>query len=124
MAKIILVDDDQMLLDLLSEILINNGHQVDIAHDGKEALEMVKKTPYELMILDMHMPTLGGMDVLKVLKNSPELKTLPVLMCTSESVTKEIDLAFSAGAIGYILKPYNMERLIAKVNNTLAAGKK
>ena len=75
------------------------------------------------MILDMHMPQLGGMDVLKVLKNSPDLKTLPVLMCTSESVTKEIDLAFAAGADGYILKPYNMERLIAKVGSTVGLKK-
>ncbi len=123
MAKILLVDDDENLTDLLQEILANNGHQVDAAHDGKEGLAKAKLTKYDLMILDMHMPQLGGIDVLKVLRNSPDLKSLPVLMCTSESVTKEIDVAFSAGANGYILKPYNIERLIAKVNSALQPKK-
>lgn len=119
MGKILLVDDDENLTDLLQEVLQNNGHQVDAAHDGKEGLQKAKLGKYDLMILDMHMPHLGGIDVLKVLRNSPDLKDLPVLMCTSESVTKEIDVAFTAGANGYILKPYNMERLIAKVNNAI-----
>ncbi len=119
MSRILVVDDNEPLRELLKEVLLENKHSVDSASDGKVAIQALRQRTYDLMLLDMHMPNMGGLDVLRLVKASPRLRSIKVIMLTSESLTKEVEAAFEAGAAGYILKPYNMEKLLAKVADAL-----
>ena len=124
MAIILVVDDDQNLRELLTDILSNNGYKVQAAQDGRAALDALKKSRFDLVILDMHMPNVNGIDVLKVMRVSPATRKLPVLMCTSETLIREVEAAYQAGADGYVVKPYSAAKLLDKVAETLkkAAG--
>lgn len=119
MARLLVVDDDIAILTTLRHLLRNEGHDVDTASNGSEALEKISKTRYDLVILDRAMPVMSGIDALGVLRAAPEHKALPVFMLTSASVTKEVDEAFAAGASGYLLKPLNIPQFLAKVRAAL-----
>ena len=93
-----------------------DGHTFDEAANGAEALEKIKAHPrYDLVIMDRNMPKMTGIQALQILRGNPAFAGLKVLMCTSASVTKEVDEAYEAGANGYILKPLNLQMLAGKV---------
>lgn len=115
MARILVVDDDVAIRDLIKEILTGHGHTFDIASSGSEALAKIGKTQYDLVILDRHMPEMSGLKVLKTLRASPATAKLKVLFCTAAGMMAEVDEAFSAGATDYIVKPLEFAKLIAKV---------
>ncbi|MBI5209288.1 MAG: response regulator [Elusimicrobia bacterium] len=119
MAHILVVDDDASIRDLVSEILGMHQHTVEIAENGLQAVEKVRKVPYDLVIIDRNMPTMTGIDAIKIIRSSPQFQKLKILMFTSASVVKEIDEAFEAGATGYLTKPLNIEVFLKKVQNTL-----
>lgn len=121
MAHILVVDDEESIRELIKEVLAMDGHTFDMASNGSEALEHIRKKPFDLVILDRNMPTMSGIQALEVLRANPKYKALKVLMCTSSSVTKEIDEAFAAGANDYVLKPINLQALLGKVTKALKA---
>jgi DNA-binding response OmpR family regulator len=122
MACILVVDDDFVVLNFIQDVLAADGHTVDIASDGDDAVAAARKKPYDLVILDRNMPRTDGIAALTIMRRDAKLKNLKVIMCTSSSVTKEVDEAFSAGANGYILKPINLQALLTKVHNMLGQG--
>jgi DNA-binding response OmpR family regulator len=122
MARILVVDDEEQVRDLLRRLLSLHGHAVDTAADGGEAVDRLQKTAYDLMIIDRNMPKLSGMDAVAMLRTSPRFKRLKILMATMISTTKDVDEAFEAGVDGYVVKPFNMDALIAKVERTLLAS--
>lgn len=119
MPQILVADDDMAIRETVKELLDIAGYGVDTACDGSEAVRAIKKTSYDLVILDRSMPILSGIDVLRILRSGPQFKGLKILMLTSASVTKEVDEAFAAGADGYILKPLDMTRFLDTVQKTL-----
>lgn len=121
MAHILLVDDEAAIRDLIKEVLSMDGHTFDEAEDGSMALERLKKKPdYDLVIMDRNMPKMTGIQALQILRGNPSFAKLKVLMCTSASVTKEVEEAFAAGATDYILKPINLQMLSGKVRKIVA----
>ncbi len=120
MARILVVDDEDSIRELIKEVLSMDGHTFETAGDGAQALELIRKTNFDLVILDRNMPTMTGIQALAILRSNPSYKGLKVLMCTSASVTKEVDEAFAAGANDYILKPINLAMLQGKVKKHLA----
>ncbi|MBI3554526.1 MAG: response regulator [Elusimicrobia bacterium] len=121
MAHILVVDDEDSIRALIKEVLSSQGHTFDEAATGTEALERLRKTKYDVVILDRNMPVMDGIQALAVMRASPQFKNVKVLMCTSASVTKEVDEAFAAGANDYILKPLNLQALIKKVQKALGS---
>ncbi len=119
MAHILVVDDEESIRALIKEVLSTQNHTFDEAGTGSEALEKVRGGKYDLVILDRNMPTMTGIQALAILRANPQFQKLKVLMCTSASVTKEVDEAFQAGANDYILKPLNLQMLIKKVQRQL-----
>lgn len=119
MAHILIVDDEESIRELIRMVLETNGHTFDLAADGSEALERLRKAKYDLVIMDRNMPKMTGVQALTVLRTNPAFKDLKVLMCTSASVAKEVDEAFQAGANDYILKPLNLQLLASKVSKAL-----
>jgi chemosensory pili system protein ChpA (sensor histidine kinase/response regulator) len=82
-------------------------------------LEKVAQFIPDLVLLDVNMPQMDGWQLLKALKSSPATSTIPVIMCTERNLIREIEEAGALGADGYILKPFEVERVVRKVEETL-----
>jgi CheY-like chemotaxis protein len=119
MAKILVVDDDLALRELLKEYLEGFGHKVETAETGAEALTRLRAGKFDLVTMDMKMPLMGGADALKLIRRDPALEKLPVLMCTAQDTMADIDDAFANGASGYIVKPFDVSKLQKTVERAL-----
>lgn len=118
--KILVIEDDRAVAELLIHMFDEHGFEAEAAYNGIEGLERVKNTAPDLILLDIGIPLVDGWTLLETLKSSPKTSLIPVLMCTERSLMKEVEKAFSAGAAGYITKPFVVERVLAKVRETLA----
>ena len=124
MARILIVDDEESIRDLIKEVLISQGHEFELAANGVEAFEILRKKTIDLAIVDRNMPGMTGIEVVQLIRQNPQTKTMKILMCTGSSVTKEIDEAFNAGADDYLLKPLSFPALLGKVAKALASPAK
>lgn len=122
MAKILVVDDETALRELMSEFLKNAGHSVESADSGMAGLAKLRAGGYQLVTLDIDMPGLNGTETLKLIRREPALAALPVLMCTARGSLNSLDAAFEDGATGYIVKPFDLGALLKSVNKALAGG--
>ena len=122
MARILIVDDEESIRDLIKEVLITEGHAFEFAVSGADALEILRRKTIDLVIIDRNMPGMTGIDVVQLIRRNPKTKGVKILMCTGSSVTKEIDEAFSAGADDYVLKPLSFPALLSKVSKALASA--
>jgi DNA-binding response OmpR family regulator len=118
--KILIVDDNELIIEVMSYILINNGYDVSSLSTGDHVIEEVRKLHPDLLILDAVMPGLDGREICKILKYNKETKGLPVIICSAE---EDLDDALTQeGAPNDILhKPFDMIALINKVEFQLAA---
>lgn len=124
MARILIVDDEEYIRDLIKEVLSSQGHEFELAADGSAAIGILRKKSIDLVIVDRNMPGMTGIEVVQLIRLDPKMKGLKVLMCTGSSVTKEIDEAFNAGADDYVLKPLSFPALLGKVAKALASPAK
>ncbi|MCD6486401.1 MAG: response regulator [Syntrophobacterales bacterium] len=117
--KILVVDDEKDLVDLISYNLEKDGFTVVKAYDGEEALRQVRARKPHLVILDLMLPGIQGMDVCKLIRNDPENAFLPVIMLTAKG--EEIDkiLGLEMGADDYVTKPFSVRELLARVHAVL-----
>ncbi|MEQ8224056.1 MAG: response regulator [Candidatus Eremiobacterota bacterium] len=113
MLKVILIDDDKELLELLEEYLTNNDMDVYKASGGEKALEMLKEDRFDIAILDVMMPNMNGLEVLKRINN--EYNYLPVIMLTAKGDEVDRILGLEMGADDYIPKPFNPRELLARI---------
>lgn len=120
-ARILVADDDPLLRTLIEHKLAAAGHDVLVAVDGNEALDIVQQEHPDLVVLDTMMPLRDGLDVLRTLKGDPALKGTPVLMLTARRREDDIVGALRLGAADYVTKPFMPEELIARIDRLLAA---
>ncbi len=111
--RVLVVDDELVVRDSLKEWLIDVGFSVDMAASGKEAIELLSVSDYGLMLLDIKMPGMDGVEVLKVAKEMRE--DLPVLMMTAYATVETAVEAMKIGARDYLMKPFEIEALMTKV---------
>jgi len=111
--KILLVDDEEEFVTTLAERLELRGIHALVATDGEAALDLIETDPPQIVILDVIMPGLGGLEVLKRIKaQSPQT---PVILLTGRGSTKEGIEGMQLGAADYLMKPINIEELIKKI---------
>lgn len=115
MARILIVDDDLTIADLIKDVLTPLGHDCVLALSGAMAVDSVGKGKFDLVILDRNMPEMNGLQVLRAIRASPVSAKLKVMLCTAAEMMAEVDEAFNAGATDYIVKPLDIEKLKAKV---------
>ena len=108
---------------MVGQALSEAGHESVGAADGEEALKLLKSVTVDLAIVDRNMPGISGVDVIRAIRANPKTAALKVLMCTGDSVTKDVEEAFAVGANDYVLKPINFPQLLAKVGKALGAPK-
>lgn len=120
MAKILVIDDELVLCELMKDFLEASGHSVQTADNAMAGLKMLREGGFELMLCDVNMPGLSGLELLRLVRGDPAFKTLPVLMCTARDMMGEVDQAFETGANGYVVKPFDMKSLNESVTKALA----
>lgn len=121
MRKVLVVDDNQDVRDLVVTILNSDGFHVYAAADGDNALAILKSNPVDLVLLDVMMPGISGLDVLKEIRtgSNKKVREVPVMMITAKSSTEDIDQALTIGANSYIVKPFRASTIREKVRNIL-----
>jgi DNA-binding response OmpR family regulator len=118
-GELLVVDDDPTNLDLLSRRLVKQGYNVTTASGGQQALDLLDKQEFDLLILDMMMPVINGLQVLRRLKSDPVRKSMPVIMISALDDTDRVVECISLGAEDYVFKPFNPVLLKARVGAAL-----
>jgi sigma-B regulation protein RsbU (phosphoserine phosphatase) len=115
LGSLLVVDDDSFNLDLICPRLERRGYRVDGAGDGKKALELIEQNSYDLVLLDVMMPGLDGLGVVKAARQRWSRAQLPIVMVTSRDSPEDIVEALRQGANDYVTKPIDIEVLLARV---------
>lgn len=119
MAKILLIDDDPQMRQLVSEFLAHHGHEVIIAQDGAFGVSMTVIEYPDLIILDMMMPVMSGPEALGLLKKEPGMAGIPVLVCSASNDPVLKQEMLDAGVVAYIDKPLDLPELLTAIEGTL-----
>lgn len=123
MAGVVLVVDDSMSVRRLIEFTLKSkGYSVAAAADGQEALTLLESGHFDLMVLDINMPHLDGLSLLKILRERPQWADLPVLVETAEGQDEDRDKALLLGATACIDKPFKPTELLSRVASLLENG--
>ena len=119
MARILLVEDNELNRDMLSRRLQRAGYQVELAIDGKQGLQMADASLPDLILLDLSLPEMDGWEVLHRLKSHPKMKNIPVVALTAHALVTDRERAFEAGFDDYDIKPVELPRLLRKMETLL-----
>ncbi|MFK8068307.1 MAG: response regulator [Gammaproteobacteria bacterium] len=119
MAKILAVDDSKLMRELVSASLTTQGHEIVTANDGQEALDYAVNNSVDLVITDVNMPNLNGINLLKKLRKLANYSETPILMLTTEDAQYRKDKARTMGANGWLTKPFDPPRLQTAVEKLL-----
>lgn len=123
MKKVLIVDDEVDVVEVVTVLLEHEGYQIMKAYDGKEALEIVDKETPDLIILDIMMPEIDGVEVCRRLRQRDELKEIPIVMFSAKLSAIDKKESFDAGADGFISKPFNARGFIAGIKTYLELGR-
>ena len=121
MAKehILVVDDEEDILELLTYNLTREGYQVTGALTGEDALKKIRSAAFDLIVLDLMLPGIDGLEVTKRLKNDPNVRDIPILMLTAKGEEADIVTGLELGADDYITKPFSPRILLARIRTAL-----
>ncbi len=121
MAKknIFVVEDEEDILDLIRHNLVKEGFAVSVSANGTEAVKAIRRKPPDLILLDLMLPGMDGLEVCRALKKEPETAEIPVLMVTAKDEEADVVAGLELGADDYIVKPFRMKELIARVRAAL-----
>lgn len=117
--KILVVDDEKINLQVISNILTFQNYTIDIAMNGLTALDLIKNKAYDLILLDIMMPKMSGYEVCKQIRKHNTIYELPVIMLTAKNQSGDISTAFSLGANDYIIKPFDKNELLSRIKTQL-----
>ena len=119
MATILAVDDTESLRQMVSFTLQSSGHEVLQAADGEEGLSAARELNFDLIITDVNMPEMDGIALIQQLRQLPQYRTTPLLIMTTESGNDRQQQGKSAGATGWLLKPFSPQTLLDVVQRVL-----
>ncbi|GAB4438810.1 MAG: hypothetical protein OHK0015_32900 [Chloroflexi bacterium OHK40] len=123
-ARILVADDDPALCLLLRETLQEAGYEVLIANDGDELVRMAQDHPPDLLLIDLMMPLMDGFEAIRQLRNDTRTSHLPMIILTARSASSEVVVEFDTGADDYIVKPYDIDVLLARIRSHLRRAAK
>ncbi|HOP46321.1 MAG TPA: response regulator [Desulfobacteraceae bacterium] len=118
-ARILVVDDEKDLVDLISYNLEKEGFETLKAYNGESALRLVQSQKPDLVILDLMLPGIQGMEVCKLIRKNPDISSLPIIMVTAKNDEFDKILGLEMGADDYITKPFSVRELLARVRAVL-----
>ena len=116
MKKLIIIEDEETLLNLLDKKLNQEGYSVDIARDGEEGLEKIKNNKPDLILLDIVMPKMGGFEVMEILRKDEELSKIPIIIISNSGQPVELDRAKKLGVVDWLIKTdFDPQEVVDKV---------
>ena len=122
MAKILLVEDNEMNRDMLSRRLTRKGFDVIVAVDGMECLSLAASERPDLILMDMSLPGMDGWEATRRIKAAPETNHIPVIALTAHAMSSDREKALEAGCDDYDTKPVELERLLGKIERLLESN--
>jgi DNA-binding response OmpR family regulator len=120
MAKILIAEDEPDIRELVSFTLQYHGHEIIMAKNGEDALDLVYKEKPDLILLDVRMPRLDGYEVCRRINQDPVVQSIPIAFLSAKGQEAEVSEGFDAGAVDYIVKPFSPEQLMERVNAILS----
>ena len=117
--RILVVDDEEDLLELIRYNLTKEGYRVDCAASGEAAIHEARTSVPDLIVLDLLLPNVDGLDVCKQLKNDPKTQHVPIVMLTAKSEEADVVTGLELGADDYITKPFSPRVLLARIRSVL-----
>lgn len=117
--KILVVDDEKDILELIDYNLTKNGYRVKTAASGEDALELIRENDYDLIILDLMLPGVDGFDLCKIIKSDKQRGNIPIIMVTAKAEEADKVAGLEIGADHYVTKPFSPRELLAIVKATL-----
>ncbi len=117
--KILVIEDEKDIVELITYNLGKNGFLVDYAYNGEEGLKKIRTTKYDLILLDIMLPGIGGFELCKLLKEDPESSEIPIIFLTARTLEADKVLGLELGADDYITKPFSPRELIARIKAVL-----
>ncbi len=117
--NIFVVEDEEDILDLIRHHLSKEGYGVSTATNGMEAVKAIQRKPPDLILLDLMLPGMDGLDVCRMLKKNTKTDDIPILMVTAKDEESDVVTGLELGADDYIVKPFRMKELIARVRAAL-----
>ena len=122
MSVVLVVDDNEDNLRVTEEILKTRGFTVHVARDGTGALKSIEQARPDVVLLDVMLPDMDGMEVLDRLRSNKELATLPVILVTAKSQDEDVIAGYKIGADYYITKPFTARQLLHGIGLVLGSG--
>lgn len=119
MARILLVEDNEMNRDMLSRRLEKRGHSVLIAVDGAAGVELAKKEKPDLILMDISLPVMDGWEATRQIKGDPATNPIPIIALTAHAMVSDRDKALAAGCNDFDTKPVELPRLMGKIDALL-----
>ena len=118
--RILIVDDTRTVIMSEKMMLAGQGYTIETAENGQIALERIQNNRPDVILLDIMMPVLNGIDTCTQIKNDPETRDIPVIMVTTKGENDMIEKAFEAGCDDYVTKPIDKLLLLSKIRNFIA----
>ncbi|MDW7732766.1 MAG: response regulator [Methanolobus sp.] len=119
MANILVVEDDLMNMELLTALLEITGHKVEGVDNGEKALNSVDKSHFDLILLDMRLPGMNGLEVVKKLRNYPQTLNVPVVAVTASAMKGDRESILEAGCADYVSKPFDTGNFLKVISSYL-----
>lgn len=120
--KILVVDDEPDLVELIKHHLVREHYQVLVAHDGETALQLARRDLPDLVVLDLMLPGIDGLEVCRRLRSDPRTESTPILMLTAKAEETDAVIGLAQGADDYVRKPFGMRELTARISTRLRAS--
>ncbi len=117
--KILVVEDEKEIAELVSYSLKNEGFQVDLAFDGQEGLKKIKENIYDLIVLDLMLPYVQGLEICRIVRNNPNMKNTGILILTAKAEEFDRVIGLELGADDYMTKPFSPRELVARIKAIL-----
>jgi DNA-binding response OmpR family regulator len=117
--RIVIVEDERDMADLVATRLRREGYKVDVAHDGTEGFDLIRSEPPDLVLLDIMLPGMSGTEIATRLRDDPRTVGVPIIMLTAKSEESDIVVGLKFGADDYVTKPFSMSVLTARIDALL-----
>jgi len=119
MSKILIVEDNEMNLDMLSRRLERRGYEIVIATDGAQGVNLAKEKKPDLILMDMSLPVMDGWEATRRIKSDPDVNAIPIIALTAHAIAGDREKALAAGCDEYESKPVKFPKLLAKIKEFL-----